>query len=421
MSDDFDVLTRLQDYHDHIAAPAVPVADDVRRGRRRVTRRRTLATAGAAAVAVAGVVLTASLVTGGDTDDRPQPAESPSKTHEPTKAVDPVEIPTGPSEVLGAQQVGRFKMEVGGKVVPGRWTLETSRRDVWVAGYFDDVGYLSPALWWGKGTTTHEVPGQRGGYAISEDGHWIVWTRATEGGYDGVPSSPRRMEVVDTSTGEVRWSRDAEHDAPEIAALEVTNDGVVVFGYCLEPTVDIGGTPQCDDARIDVWAPRSGRIETVPAEVRVEHGPPGTVAALTPLVQVDGMPHNGLLVRDTPTSRPRYVRVSAAGDVEVVATLPRDTAAVTADGRFALLAHECSDAYRVCGLSAQPLDGGPPVAIEVPERLLLVPTDYDLPTYPFVVEEDDLVLVRDVTAFQGAFPPALRCSLSEARCVRIEE
>ena len=65
MSDDFDVLTRLTDYHDHIAAPTVHVADDVRRGRRRVARRRTLA-AGGVALAVAGIVLTASLVTRSD-------------------------------------------------------------------------------------------------------------------------------------------------------------------------------------------------------------------------------------------------------------------------------------------------------------------------------------------------------------------
>ena len=110
------------------------------------------------------------------------------------------------------------------------------------------------------------------------------------------------MEVVDTATGEVRWSRNADADAPDIGALAVTNDGVVVFGHCLEPVFDIGGTPQCDDARIDVWAPRSGVRSTVPAEVSVDHGPPGTVAALTPLVQVTGA-HNGLLVRDTPSGR----------------------------------------------------------------------------------------------------------------------
>ena len=38
MTDELEVLNRLVDYHDHIAPPTVPVADDVRRGRRRVRR-----------------------------------------------------------------------------------------------------------------------------------------------------------------------------------------------------------------------------------------------------------------------------------------------------------------------------------------------------------------------------------------------
>ena len=80
MTDELDVLSRLADYHDHIAPPMVHVTDDVRRGRRRVRRNRGIV-AGAVALGVAGVVLTASLITGGGRDTRPEPAfPSPSET-----------------------------------------------------------------------------------------------------------------------------------------------------------------------------------------------------------------------------------------------------------------------------------------------------------------------------------------------------
>jgi hypothetical protein len=92
MTDELDVLTRLADYHDHIAAPTVPVADDVRRGRRRVARRRTLA-AGGAALAAAGIALTASLVTGSAPDRAPDPARTPTPTPTEThSAVVPVPL-----------------------------------------------------------------------------------------------------------------------------------------------------------------------------------------------------------------------------------------------------------------------------------------------------------------------------------------
>jgi hypothetical protein len=103
MTDELDVLTRLTDYHDHIAAPTVPVADDVRRGRRRLARRRTLA-ASSAALAVAGLVLTASLVSASDPDGAPDPAHTPTPTSTPTEkhsAIDPV-LHNG--QITGAQR-----------------------------------------------------------------------------------------------------------------------------------------------------------------------------------------------------------------------------------------------------------------------------------------------------------------------------
>jgi hypothetical protein len=406
-------MSGLHEAFDDIVAD-VPVYGDLDRAveqSARDRRRRAGVIAGLAATAAAVAVIVGVLAVTRDGSDPPRPI-GPTPTPSPTRTetARPATISRDPSEVLAVHQLGRKGLDVAGETVPGRWSLETSRRDVWVAGYSDEVGYTSSALWWGKGTTTHEVPGQRGGYAISQDAHWIVWTRAASGEYQD-SQGPRVMEVVDTATGTVRWSRDADADAPEIAALAVTNDGVVVFGHCLEPFRDIIGTAQCDDARIDVWAPRFGVTSTVPAEVSVFHGPPGTVAALDPLVRATGA-HNGLLVRDTPSGRPRYVRVTARGDVEVVATLPRDTLVVTADERFALLG--CDG----CGLSVLSLDGGERRRITSLAGLVGPPPYYSWPVYPYVVERADLVLVRDLTP---PYPAVARCSLAQARCVRIEK
>lgn len=392
-------------------------------------RRRHGMVAGLAAAAAAVVLVVGVLALPRDGEDPPRPVgpptPTPTRTDRTTETTGTATIPGGASEVLAARQVGRYRLEVAGRVVPGRWSLEESERDVWVAAHFDDVGYGSPALWWGNGTTTHEVVGTRGGVAISQDARWIVWTRATSGGYDRYPNAPQVMEVADTATGEVRWSRGADADAPEIGALAVTNDGVVVFGHCLEPSVDSGGTPQCDEARIDVWAPRSGVTATVPAEVSVHRSAAGGIPGLTPLVQVAGMPHNGLLVRDRPSGRPTYVRVGARGEVEVVGTLPRNTVAVTADERFALLSNRCADrdASRdvVCGWSVLPLDGGETHPIRAQASLVALRTDYDWPVYPYVVEHADLLVVRDLGDYARSFPAVARCSLAQARCVRIEE
>ena len=72
---DHDLMSRLVDYHDHIAAPPVLVGDDLRRGRRRVRRTRGLV-AGGVALALASVVVAVSLSTGDRVDDVPQPAQT---------------------------------------------------------------------------------------------------------------------------------------------------------------------------------------------------------------------------------------------------------------------------------------------------------------------------------------------------------
>jgi hypothetical protein len=75
MNNEHDVLSRLLDYHDHIAAPPVHAADDLDRGRRRVRRNRRLLAGGVALVV--SVVAAASLLTGGRSADRPEPAGPP--------------------------------------------------------------------------------------------------------------------------------------------------------------------------------------------------------------------------------------------------------------------------------------------------------------------------------------------------------
>jgi hypothetical protein len=104
MTDELDVLSRVVDYHDHIAPPTVPVVDDVRRGRRRVRRNRGIVT-GAVALVVAGVVLTASLVTRGDPDNRPAPAvPSPSETATDTATDTALEPALENGEITSAER-----------------------------------------------------------------------------------------------------------------------------------------------------------------------------------------------------------------------------------------------------------------------------------------------------------------------------
>jgi hypothetical protein len=110
MTDELDVLTRLVDYHDHIAAPTVPVADDVRRGRRRLARRRALA-ASSAALAVAGIVLTASLLSASDPDGTPDPARTPTPTSTPTEKHAAIDPGLHNGQITGAQRF--FGVEAG--------------------------------------------------------------------------------------------------------------------------------------------------------------------------------------------------------------------------------------------------------------------------------------------------------------------
>ena len=79
MNNEQDLVNRLVDYHDHISAPPVPVADDLHRGRRRVRRNRGLL-AGGVALGLASVVAAVSIFTGERAADRTQPVDLPPAT-----------------------------------------------------------------------------------------------------------------------------------------------------------------------------------------------------------------------------------------------------------------------------------------------------------------------------------------------------
>src|SRR4051794_36562094 len=82
MNDDLDVLECFVAYHDNIAVPLVPVVDDIRRGRRRVRRNRGIL-AGTAALAVASVVVTASLLANSGAEHSQPIGPSPTETASP--------------------------------------------------------------------------------------------------------------------------------------------------------------------------------------------------------------------------------------------------------------------------------------------------------------------------------------------------
>lgn len=86
--------------------------------------------------------------------------------------------------------------------------------------------------------------------------------------------------------------------------------------------------------------------------------------------------------------------------------------AVTADERFALLYTECGQ-DRVCGYTVLPLDGGQPRPLPRLAELVPIALDWSVAAH-FVVEPADLIVLRDGV-------PAARCSLAQARCVRIRE
>jgi hypothetical protein len=111
MNDELDLMRRVVDYHDHIAAPPVLVADDLQRGRERVRRRRARL-AGGAALGLASVVAV-SIVAAGGPDGRPQPAGPlpTTSTSGPLSGNPGLDGPlVAPPSILDVQELG-FRAE----------------------------------------------------------------------------------------------------------------------------------------------------------------------------------------------------------------------------------------------------------------------------------------------------------------------
>ena len=121
MNHEHNVLSQLVDYHDHIAAPLVPLADDLRRGRHRVRRNRGLLTGGVALV-LASMVAAGSMLTSERSADLPQPADPP-KLSTPLVA---------PESLLDVRELGFHIESAPDLVVTGGWAIERDRQSVGV-------------------------------------------------------------------------------------------------------------------------------------------------------------------------------------------------------------------------------------------------------------------------------------------------
>jgi hypothetical protein len=181
MNHEHDVLGRLVEYHDHISAPHVPVADDLHRGRRRVRRNRGLR-AGGVALAVAAVVAAVSQLTGEGSADLPQPADRPGLTF-PLVA---------PESLLEVRELGFHVEPVPGVVVTGGWAIDPDRQsisvkvfgdggatDVEVTVYYQGRSPELPSTGTGEAVTVNGV----GGTYVEEDrpDYWaahLIWEYA---------------------------------------------------------------------------------------------------------------------------------------------------------------------------------------------------------------------------------------------------
>lgn len=121
MNHEHEVMSQLVDYHDHISAPHVPVADDLHRGRRRVRRNRGLL-AGGVAVALASVVAAGSMLAGERPADSPLPADRPG-LHVPLVA---------PDSLTDIREFGFHVEAVPDLVTTGSWAIDPDRQSIGV-------------------------------------------------------------------------------------------------------------------------------------------------------------------------------------------------------------------------------------------------------------------------------------------------
>ncbi|TIC87738.1 hypothetical protein E8D34_08675 [Nocardioides sp. GY 10113] len=206
MSHEDEVLSRLVDYHDHISAPHVPVADDLHRGRRRVRRNRGLL-AGAGAVALASVIAAGSLLAGERPTDSPLPADRRG-LHAPLVA---------PDTLADVREFGFHVEAVPDLVTTGNWAIDPDRQsigvmvlgvggglDLSVAVYYEG---RAPDLPSGSTGQDVSVNGRSGTYVESVlPGQWSailaweyapgLWAEVSTPVRDSVPPSDLRSRML---------------------------------------------------------------------------------------------------------------------------------------------------------------------------------------------------------------------------------
>jgi hypothetical protein len=383
------VRAELREVADSVEVPLMPSLEADAEGVRR--RWPVLVAAAAVGVLLAGG---AQLVLR-DRDTSPDPSPRPDETPSVSTAPDRGPVPRAPSSGGLVVRDGEGGLSVDGTAVPGRWIeVVVQRGTVWVARHEGANG--QPSVWWGNGATTHQLDETTVGFAISPDARWIVWSTPDAPGTDV-------MQVVDTASGEVRASRSVRDHADQVGPLAVTNDGVVVFDHCLVPTENPPGWPTCAEARLEVWLPGTGVTDTLPL-------PPSAPLELAPMLVPSGA-HNGLLAQQRGDTRKRYLRITSAGEVEVVATLPNRAVAVSPDESFLLISGEC--AGPMCPWEVAPFAAGRRREIMPPPGWFFVPSGT-------VTVESASYVVVDVKSEDFRGTRSARCSLSAARCVLVE-
>lgn len=225
MNDELDVMRRLVDYHDHISAPLVPVADDLHRGRRRVRRNRGLV-AGGVALGLASVAAAVSLVTGGDPAERPQPVgpPSPTSTFSPNPDNPGLTAPLiAPESLLEVQELG-FRVEgpptLGARLLADRQSLEVAVANSTFAVEVYYQGRGPGLLPFDKPRQDVSINGLAGTFVerFENNGYlaYVVWEYAPDAW-----AAVRRIDAVDTPERKAQVLAIAEAIRPGGEAVRV--------------------------------------------------------------------------------------------------------------------------------------------------------------------------------------------------------